>query len=280
MNLEEVLSSAKIKPYFIDDGFVLIHGDALKILKKLPDNLFDLIFVDPPYKLSNGGFTVHSGRRAPVNKGDWDASEGFVKDTKFHNKWISECKRLLKDNGTIWISGTYHSIFICGYLLQKNGYKILNDIVWYKPNASPNISCRYFAASHEILIWAKKSTKSKHKFNYQIMKNLNDPDDIFKRNGKQMRSVWSITTPSPKEKIYGKHPTQKPEKLLERIILSSSNEGDLILDPFTGSSTTGIVSYRHNRLFIGIDNNEDYLQLSIKRFLNEKKSKESMLFKK
>jgi len=140
------------KPYYKKDDFELYHGDCIEILKKFPGDFFDMIFADPPYNLSNGGFTVHAGRRVCVNKGDWDKSKGLKKDWEFHLAWISECRRVLKPHGTIWISGTYHSIYQCGFALQVAGFHILNDIAWYKPNASPNLSCRYFTASHETLI--------------------------------------------------------------------------------------------------------------------------------
>jgi len=255
-----------MKPYFAEPGFKLYLADSLALLDKLDEESVDMIFADPPYNLSNGGFTCHSGRRAPVKKGDWDISKGIELDYAFHKEWISKCKRVLKKNGTIWISGTYHSIYACGYALQSLDYHLLNDICWYKPNAPPNLSTRFFAASHETLIWARKSEKAKHKFNYQVMKNGTWPKDIIKRHGKQMRSVWGISAPAPSEKKYGKHPTQKPMELLKRVVLSSTDKGDLILDPFTGSSTTGLVSYSYGREFIGIDSNQEYLDLSIKRF--------------
>lgn len=256
-----------LKPYYLKDDFALYLDDSLKLLRRFPGEHFDMIFADPPYNLSNGGFTVHAGKRVSVHKGDWDKSKGFEKDLQFHAQWIKECKRLLKPNGTIWISGTYHSIYQCGYVLQANGYHILNDIAWYKPNASPNLSGRYFTASHETLIWARKDKNAKHDFNYKFMKNGDwHTTDFIKKSGKQMRSVWSIPTPKPWEKKFGKHPTQKPMALLERIISASTKEKDLILDPFTGSSTTGLVTHMLNRKFIGIDNEEKYLQLSIKRF--------------
>ncbi|MEM0448562.1 MAG: site-specific DNA-methyltransferase [Methanomassiliicoccales archaeon] len=254
-----------MKPYFSIPGFELYLQDCLVALDELEPESVDMIFADPPYNLSNGGFTCHSGKRAPVNKGEWDISRGIENDFEFHKQWISKCKRLLKENATIWISGTYHSIYACGFALQLCGYQILNDICWFKPNAAPNISTRYFTASHETLIWAKKSADSKHYFNYELMKNGVWKKDPLKKPGKQMRSVWSIPTPSPSEKKLGKHPTQKPIELLMRIILSSTKEGDTILDPFTGSSTTGLVAYATNRKFIGIDNNKEYLDLSIKR---------------
>jgi len=256
-----------IKPYYKKNKFVLYLGDCLEILKYFKREYFDMIFADPPYHLSNGGFTCHAGKRVSVNKGKWDESKGIKEDFDFHLKWIKTCKRVLKPSGTIWISGTYHSIYACGFALQLAGYKTLNDISWYKPNASPNLSCRYFTASHETLIWARKDSKGKHTFNYERMKNGNwHKEDILKKPGKQMRSVWTIGTPKAIEKKFGKHPTQKPIDLLKRVILASTKENDLILDPFTGSSTTGLVAYLYGRRFIGIDTEKKYLDLSIKRF--------------
>lgn len=254
------------KPYYEKPKFKLYHTDCLKLLAELPENSVDMVFADPPYNLSNGGFTVHAGRRVSVNKGDWDKSNGLKKDFEFHLAWIKAVQRILKPHGTIWISGTYHSIYQCGLALQMSKYHILNDIAWFKPNASPNLSCRYFTASHETLIWARKNKNAKHIFNYDKMKNGKWPEDSLKKPGKQMRSVWSINTPKSYEKKFGKHPTQKPEDLLKRIVLASTNKGDLILDPFTGSSTTGIVAYLLGRNFIGIDTEKKYLDLSIKRF--------------
>lgn len=272
---KKILSGIKQKPYFHKDNFVLYQSDALKLLDQLPENSVDMIFADPPYLLSNGGFTVHAGKRVSVNKGDWDKSNGVKKDFEFHLAWIEACKRVLKPKGTIWISGTYHSIYQCGFALQGAGYHMLNDISWYKPNASPNLSCRFFTASHETLLWARKDKKSKHTFNYEWMKDKEWPGDFFKKQNKQMRSVWHIPdsddvwvikTPKPEEKIFGKHPTQKPLDLLRRIILASTNEGDIVLDPFTGSSTTGIAAIEHSRRFIGVDTEKEYLDLSKKRF--------------
>lgn len=254
------------KPYYEKPKFKLYQANCLDILAELPENSVDMIFADPPYNLSNGGFTVHAGRRVSVNKGDWDKSQGLKSDWQFHLSWIKACRRILKPNGTIWISGTYHSIYQCGFALQVSQYHILNDIAWFKPNASPNLSCRYFTASHETLIWARKDKKSKHTFNYDIMKNGSWPEDQLKKPGLQMRSVWSLGTPKPIEKKFGKHPTQKPEAVLKRIVLASTNKGDLILDPFTGSSTTGIASYLLGRNFIGIDTEKKFLDVSIKRF--------------
>jgi len=268
---EKLLSNIKQKPYFYQDNFVLYNGDSLNLLKELPENSVDMIFADPPYFLSNGGFTVHAGKMVSVDKGQWDVSNGLKKDYEFHLNWIRECKRVLKPSGTIWISGTYHSIYSCGFALNVAGYKILNDIAWYKPNGSPNLSCRYFTANHETLIWAIKDPKSKHTFNYKDMRNGNWPEDFLKRPNKQMRSVWAINTPQPWEKKFGKHPTQKPFDLLKRIILASTKEGDIVLDPFAGSSTTGLAAMVNERKFVGIDNEKKYLDLSIERFKDMKK---------
>jgi site-specific DNA-methyltransferase (adenine-specific) len=250
-------------------------------LAEIPENSVDMIFADPPYFLSSGSFTCHNGQMVSVKKGDWDLSNGLKKNFEFHNGWIKACRRVLKPSGTIWISGTYHSIYQCGLALQANDFHILNDIAWFKPNASPNLSCRFFTASHENLIWARKDKKAKHNFRYEKMRDWKDnyqksfaceitgkeeKIDLIHEKGKQMRSVWAINTPAPQEKKFGKHPTQKPEALLWRVVLSSTKKGDVVLDPFTGSSTTGIVSHLYRRKFVGIDTEKKYLDLSIKRF--------------
>lgn len=267
----KILSIVSNRPYFMKDNFVLYNGNCLNILAQLPENSVDMVFADPPYLLSNGGFTVHAGKMVSVNKGEWDKSNGLKKDFEFHLEWIQAVKRVLKPSGTLWISGTYHSIYQCGFALQVAGFHVLNDIAWFKPNASPNLSCRFFTASHETLIWARKDKKAKHIFNYDLMKNGVWPEDALKKPGLQMRSVWSMGTPKPDEKKFGKHPTQKPLDLLKRIILASTNEGDIVLDPFTGSSTTGIASAINDRKFIGIDLEKKYLDLSVKRFNDLKK---------
>ncbi len=246
-------------PYFKEKSVKLFLGDSLELLKKIPTDSVDMIFADPPYNLSNGGFSCHAGKRVSVNKGEWDKSKGFDEDFKFHFNWIKLCNRVLKPNGTLWVSGTYHSIYACGHALQKQNWHILNDIAWFKPNAAPHLACRMFAHAHETLIWAKKNKQAKQTFHYKEMKFGNFPKDTIKNPNKQMRSVWAINTPNNGEKKYGKHPTQKPELLLERVILSSSNEEDLILDPFCGSATTGVMALKHNRQFIGIDLEKQYL---------------------
>tara|TARA_Y100000310_G_scaffold300484_1_gene336181 strand:- start:20 stop:826 length:807 start_codon:yes stop_codon:yes gene_type:complete len=262
-----------ITPYYKTEKATLYEGNCIEVLSELPENSVDMMFADPPYNLSNGGITCQAGRMVSVNKGAWDISNGIEIDHEFAVSWLTACHRVLKKDGTIWVSGTMHSIYSIGFALQQVGYKLLNEITWYKPNAAPNLSCRYFTHSHETVLWASKSKKSKHKFNYQLMKEL--------AGGKQMRSlwvdilndeaqdIWSISTPAKNEKKHGKHPTQKPSKLLERIILASTDSCDVILDPFTGSSTTGVVAIRHGRLFIGIDNDKEYLELSVKRIEDE-----------
>lgn len=252
--------------YYEKPDFTLYQGNCLDILEQFQEDTFDMIFADPPYHLSNGGFTCHAGKAVSVNKGKWDESKGIEEDFQFHMDWINACKRVLKPSGTIWISGTYHSVYTCGFALQKSGYKILNDVIWFKPNASPNLSCRYFTASHETLLWAIKDPDAKHTFNYENMKDGEWGDDFIKKPNKQMRSVWSIGAIKAYEKKFGKHPTQKPLEVLKRIILASTNKGDLILDPFTGSSTTGIMAMNLGRKFVGIDIEKEYLDLSIKRF--------------
>ena len=266
--MNDILSKSikKTTPFFNTKNIFLFNGDCLEIMRLLPENSIDMIFADPPYMLSNDGFTCQNGKMVNVNKGKWDKSCGFDEDSVFHNEWISACRRILKPEGTIWISGTYHSIYQCGYLLQKNKFHILNDITWFKPNASPNLSCRFFTASHETLIWARKDKKAKHTFNYNEMKNGLFPEDKLKNENTQMRSVWSIPTPKNSEKEYGKHPTQKPLELLKRIVLASTKENDIVLDPFYGSGTTGAAcKCFDNRLFIGIEIDKNFCDLAKKR---------------
>jgi len=248
-----------VEPYYKEKNIRLFNSDVIETLNALPENCVDLIFADPPYNLSNGGFTCHAGKRVSVNKGKWDKSKGIEEDFEFHYGWIEACRRVLKPNGSLWISGTYHSIYVCGYALQKQGWHFINDICWFKPNAAPNLACRMFTASHETLIWVRKNKKAKHYFNYDFVKNGDWNGDFIKKPNKQMRSVWAITTPKNGEKKHGKHPTQKPEALLERIILACSKENDIILDPFCGSATTGIAALKNDRKFVGIDAEKDYL---------------------
>jgi site-specific DNA-methyltransferase (adenine-specific) len=235
----------------------LLKGDCIAILNQARENSVDMIFADPPYFLSNGGITCHAGKMVSVNKGRWDQSKGVEENHKFTLEWLKACQHVLKPNGTIWVSGTTHIIYSVGYAMQELGFKILNDIIWYKRNAPPNLSCRYFTHSTEIVLWAAKNEKSKHYFDYKLMKSMNQ--------GKQMRNVWEISAPPAEEKKFGKHPTQKPVELLTRILLASTREGDLVVDPFCGSSTTGVSALLLNRKYVGIDLEEEYLELSKKR---------------
>ena len=245
------------KPYYSADGFILYHGDCLDLLPQIADNSVNTIFADPPYFLSNGGISCQSGRMVCVDKGDWDKGGTPEHIQEFNMHWLSLCRSKLKDDGTIWISGTYHNIFSVATCLTELGYKILNVITWQKSDPPPNLSCRYFNFSTEYIIWARKYTKKPHKFNYEVMKQLN--------GDKQMTDVWRIPAVGRWEKTCGKHPTQKPLRLLYRIILASTDEGDVVLDPFTGSSTTGIAANLLGRDFIGIDQELSFLELSKNR---------------
>lgn len=266
--MTDVRSLVDAEPYFYQHNspqVALFHGDCVDLLSHTSEGSVDMIFADPPYNLSNGGTTVHAGKRVSVNKGRWDESKGVEADFAFHSAWIEACRRVLAPNGTIWISGTYHSIYQCGFALQRHGYHILNEISWYKPNAAPHLACRMFAASHETLIWARKSKRAKHYFDYDLMRDRDWPSDTLKSPGKQMRSVWSINTPDKKEKAFGKHPAQKPLRLLERIVLASTRPDDVVLDPFAGSSTTGVAAMAHQRNYIGFEQETDFLDLSVNR---------------
>ncbi len=240
----------------LSDDFKLFKGDCFEILPKFKGE-FDLIFADPPYFLSNDGLSIQSGKIVSVNKGDWDKGCDIDEIDKFNIKWLAIAKDALTDNGSIMISGTYHNIFSIGRALQKLDYKILNIITWQKTNPPPNFSCRYLTHSTEQIIWARKSEKFKHIFNYELMKKLNDD--------KQMKDVWSFPAIAPWEKACGKHPTQKPLSLLIRLILMASNENSVICDPFAGSSTTGIAANLLGRKFVGIEKEREFIEISINR---------------
>ena len=228
----------------------------MKLINQL-DHQFDMVFADPPYFLSNNGLSIQSGEIVSVNKGKWDKSEGadFIND--FNRKWLSLARDKMKDDATIWISGTMHNIFSVGQTLTELGFKILNIITWEKTNPPPNFSCRYFTYSTEQIIWARKSEKVAHYFNYDLMKQIN--------GDKQMKDVWKFPAIAPWEKSCGKHPTQKPLSVLTRLILASTKPDALILDPFAGSSTTGIAANLTNRRFVGIDKEAEFLKISKNR---------------
>lgn len=267
----------KDKPYFKEKECLLFLGDSFKILKELEPRSIDFIFADPPYFLSSDGISCHSGQMVSVNKGDWDKSMTVEDKLKFHLKWIKLCKNALNDNGSIMISSTFHSVYAIGVALEKAGFSIINNIIWRKTNPAPNISCRCFTHSTETIIWARKilinGKKGKYTFNYDLMKQEN--------GDKQMKDYWDIddtslieiSTTSRKEKSFGNHPTQKPIKLLDRIIKAATNENDLVLDPFCGSSTTGVACINNKRRFIGIDNSLEYIDISKKRLIDALNSK-------
>jgi len=242
-------------------GVWLYQANCIEFMEMLigqnPDGCFDMIFADPPYFLSNGGITCHAGKMVQVDKGQWDRSSGPQLNHEFNTTWLSRCQKLLKQNGTIWVAGTHHVIHSVGYAMQQLGMKILNNITWEKPNPPPNLSCRYFTHSTETIIWASKNQDAKHCFNYDKMREAN--------NGKQMKSVWTLTAPNKDEKGFGKHPTQKPVSLLERIILASTSRGDLVFDPFSGSSTTGVAAVNTCRQFVGTELESEYISLSVER---------------
>jgi site-specific DNA-methyltransferase (adenine-specific) len=234
-------------PYFINESgsFSLFEGDCLALIPRLGEARFDLIFADPPYFLSNGGVTCKGGKMVSVHKGDWDRSRGPEANHAFNLRWLEACQRALTPNGTLFVSGTHHTIYSLGFALQQLGFKILNDLTWNKPNPPPNLACRTFTHTTETILWAAKSEKSRYRFNY--------PDMKVENGGKQMKSLWTFTPPGNGEKRNGKHPTQKPLALLERILRAASQPGDQVLDPFNGSGTTGIAALKLGRRYVGLD---------------------------
>lgn len=244
-----------IKPYYRSDDrdFTLLNGDCFELLPQF-NFKFDMVFADPPYFLSNDGISVQSGKIVSVNKGEWDRGGSQQDIDNFNKQWIGLCRDKLKEDGSIWISGTYHNIFSVANSLTELGFKILNVVTWVKTNPPPNISCRYFTYSTEFVIWARKSAKKPHHFNYELMKHLNDD--------KQMTDVWRLPAIAPWEKSCGKHPTQKPLSLLTRIILASTDKGAWVLDPFSGSSTTGIAANLIGRRFLGIERENEFAEIS------------------
>ena len=250
-----------LKPYYSDSNSALFLSDTFEALEKMRSESIDMIFADPPYFLSNDGISCSGGKAVSVNKGEWDKIGTLEEKHEFNRNWIRLCRRVLKPNGSIWISGTLHNIYSVGFALEQEGFKIINNITWQKTNPPPNLSCRCFTHSTETILWAQKNDKhARHFYNYELMKQIN--------GGKQMKDVWTGALTSPAEKTFGKHPTQKPLYLLERIVLASTEEGNVVLDPFCGSSTTGVACKKQNRFYIGIDNNQEYLDLSKERLLH------------
>ena len=245
-------------------GVWLCRGNSLELLDALaakhPGGVFDMIFADPPYFLSNGGITCHAGKMVKVDKGEWDKSRGAELNHEFNLEWLRRAQRVLKPDGTLWVTGTHHVIFSVGYAMQQLGFKILNDIAWEKPNPPPNLSCRYFTHSTETVLWAAKNEKSKHCFNYQMMRRI--------AGGKQMKTVWRLASPRKEEKKFGKHPTQKPLALIERCLLAATKPGDLVLDPFLGGGSTAVAALARGRRVVGIDLDEAHLRIAMKRVDN------------
>ena len=233
---------------------MLYLGDCIEIMKKLERNKIDLIFADPPYFLSNDGKSIRSGKVVSVNKGDWDKKDNYENVDSFTYNWLKECHRILKYDGTIWVSGTHHNVFDIERNMKKIGFNIINIVIWHKSDPPPLIYKNKFRFSYEFIIWAKKG--SKHYFNY---------DEMYGVNNQEVEDVWLMDAVQMSEKKHGYHPTQKPEKLLERIIKASSKEGDIVLDPFLGSGTTCYVAKRLNRKYIGIEKEEKYFNIAIKR---------------
>lgn len=233
---------------------MLYLGDCIEVMKKLDNESIDLIFADPPYFLSNGGLSINSGKVVSVDKGEWDKKSNYHDTQVFTNAWLKECYRLLKSNGTIWVTGTHHNIFDVEKEMKKIGFKLINMIIWHKSDPPPLIYKNKFRFSYEMIIWAKKD--SKHIFNY---------DNMFKTHNSEMGDVWTLPAVQYSEKKFGYHPTQKPECLLERIILASSREGDIVLDPFMGSGTTCYVAKKLKRGYKGIEREDKFFKISIKR---------------
>ena len=246
-----------MQPFWTNNtDFSLYHGDSVEVMSAMSEQ-FDMIFADPPYFLSKGFTAKINGQEKTFDKGEWDKSRSQTEIDAFNRKWLSVCRERLKDDGTIWVCGSYHNIFSVATILTELGFKILNFIVWEKSDAKPILSDQYFNFSAEYIVWARKSEKKPHYFNSKLMTMLN--------GGKRMSDVWRLPTFSSWEMRLGKHPTQKPLRLLYRIILSCTHEGDSIIDPFAGSCTTGIAANLLGRKFVGIDMSESFLQYGIRR---------------
>lgn len=233
---------------------MLYNGDCIDILKQLKANSVDLIFADPPYFLSNGGKSIHSGKVVSVNKGDWDDKTKYKDHLEFTKNWLTLCYKVLKYGASIWVSGTIHNIFDIKKFIDEIGYKVINVVIWHKTDPPPLIYKNKLRFSYELLIWASKGNK--HKFNYE---------EMYKISNSELEDIWTIPAVKMNEKKFGYHPTQKPEALLERIILATTNPRDLVLDPFSGSGTTCFVAKKLKRNYIGIEQDKNYFNISVKR---------------
>ncbi len=240
-----------------EPGAIVYRVDCVELMSIMPEGCVGVIFADPPYRLSTGGVSVRSGRLAPVDKGEWDRSMGFGKDHEFNVRWLRAARRILRPDGTLWVSGTHHIIFSIGFALQRLGFRIINSVAWQKPDPPPNALHTAFTHAHETLLWASKGRGARYTFNYDLINSL-DP-------GTQMSSVWHIPPPPKREKLHGHHPTQKPLRLVRRALLASTREGDLIFDPFTGSGTTGVAAKELGHFFVGAELEEEFCKLAARR---------------
>ena len=247
-----------IKPYYRSENldFTLAKGNCLELLPNI-NHQFNMIFADPPYFLSNGGISVQSGKQVSVNKGDWDKSQGFEKDNEFNRQWLSLCRERLTEDGTIWISGTYHNIFSVAQMLNELDFRILNCITWAKTNPPPNLSCKFFTHSTEFILWARKNKKVSHYYNYELMKEIN--------GGTQMRDLWSLPAIAKWEKSCGKHPTQKPLRLAKRMLEISAPENARILVPFAGSGTECVAAKELGFDYLGFETETEYINIANER---------------
>lgn len=244
-------------------------GDSLELLSSIPDGSIQLVVCDPPYFLSRGGSTVSGGRRVPVDKGHWDHNNGYPETHEFNLTWLAEAQRALTPDGALWVAGSHHNLFSVGHALATLGFRVLQEIVWFKASAPPDLGRRNFRYSHESLIWASRNHDAQHTFNYDWVYASEFPEDRLKKPHTQMRDVWQLPRARKWEKRYGKHPTQKPELLMERMILATSHPGDTVLDPFIGSGTTGVAAVRHGRNVIGMDSSPVYLDIAARRISDE-----------
>lgn len=247
---------------------LLFQSDCLLKLKEIDYASIDMIFADPPYFLSNGGKSIKNGEIVSVDKGDWDKKENYSNIEEFSYSWLESCYKILKNNGTIWVTGTHHNIYDIYSNMTKIGYKVINMIIWHKPNPPDLIYKNKFKFSYESIIWAKKG--GQHKFNYKY---------VFELENQEMTDVWTIPSVGKNEKQFGYHPTQKPIELLNRIILSCTHTGDTILDPFMGSGTTGVSAISLRRKFIGIEKDEKYFAIATKRINSTTCKYNSALYK-
>jgi site-specific DNA-methyltransferase (adenine-specific) len=243
---------------FGEPGAVVYLADCVDLMRLIPAASVDAVFADPPYRLSNGGVTVKNGRLDAVDKGAWDRSLGsFEKDHEFNVRWLREARRVLKPDGTIWVSGTHHAIFSLGFALQTLEYKLINSVAWEKPDPPPNALHTAFTHAHETLVWASKGGGARHTFNYDVVNSRNPAS--------QVGSVWRMPPPPRREKLHGRHPTQKPLRLVRRALVACTGEGDLVLDPFSGSGTTGVAAKELNRSFVGAETEPEYAALATRR---------------